>query len=209
MRKNKQTEFVSVMGLNDEEKVVLNGEKKEKEEKARFSFKPLGEACKKNWKKTVAITAVLVVFLGVFIGGGFYFEHKYQQQLQEEYAKQAKEGLTYFASEATEPEKSAEQLTSLVTQAYYTNDGSLAVQFCFANGMEKAQRLYSVKVTIKNDEDAVIAEGYTDAISDDYVIQAGGTKTLLLYMLPEHVKIANDALDTISYDITTEYEEVE
>ena len=127
----------------------------------------------------------------------------------EEHAKQAKAGMTYFSSEETEPEKSAEKLTAIITEAYYTNDGSLAVRFCFANGMEKAQRLCSVKVSIKNEDDALVAEGYSDAIREDYTIAADGTATLLLYMLPEHVKIANDALDTISYDITTEYVEAD
>ena len=206
-RKNKETEFVSVMGL--EQPVKSTPVKVKKEWNLKSWFASLWAAVKKNWRAVVTVTVVLVLFIGVFVGGGFYFEHQYQQQLQEEHNKAAKEGMTYFLADATEPEKSEKELTSIITEAYYTNDGSLAVQLCFANGMKKAQYLDSVEVSIQNEDKQVIAAGFSDAIRDDYTIEANGTSELLLYIQPEYVKIADDALDTISYDITTKYHEAE
>lgn len=177
-------------------------EKKQPKKKEKKPFK-FPKPTKAFW----AIVTAAVVLIGLFVGGGIYFEHRYQQELLEEYNKSAKEGLTYFLAEATEPEKSEKEVTALITEAYYTNDGSLAVFLCFANGMDSDQNVQSVDVTIRNDEEEVIASGYSDTF--DLVVPKDGTANLTLYMAPQHVKISNDSLNTIAYDISTEYIAVE
>ncbi len=146
---------------------------------------------------------VIVISIGVFVGTGVYFEYRYQQELAEDYNKAAKEGMTYFLAEDTEPEKSKNEVTSLITEAYYTNDGSLAVLLCFANGMDKDQQLQMVEVNLKNGDEKVIGAGSSDDF--DLVVPKDGTAELTLYIAPEHVKITNDSLSEIAYDVSTEY----
>lgn len=177
-------------------------EKKQRNKKEKKPFK-FPKPTKTFW----VLLALAAILIGLFVGGGIYFENRYQQELQAEYDKAAKEGLTYFLAEETEPEKSEKELTALITEAYYTNDGSLAVFLCFANGMAHDQDLQSVNVTIRNDEEEVVAGGYSDNF--ELVIPQDGTAQLTLYIAPEHVKIKNDSLNTISYDISTEYTAVE
>ncbi len=177
-------------------------EKKQRAKKEKQPFK-FPKPTKTFW----AILAVVVILIGLFVGGGIYFEDRYQKELQAAYDKAAKEGLTYFLAEETEPEKSEKEVTALITEAYYTNDGSLAVFLCFANGMDRDQDLQSVNVKIRNDEEEVIGGGYSDNF--DLIVPKGGTAQLTLYIAPEHVKIKNDSLNTIAYDISTEYTAVE
>lgn len=177
-------------------------EKKQRDKKEKKPFK-FPKPTKTFW----AILVLAVMLIGLFVGGGVYFENRYQQELKEQEKKEPKEGLTYFLAEATEPEKSEKELTALITEAYYTNDGSLAVFLCFANGMDHDQDLQSVNVTIRNDEEEVVAGGYSDNF--ELVVPQDGTAQLTLYIAPEHVKIKSDSLNTISYDISTEYTAVE
>lgn len=160
------------------------------------------------WRPIGIVAAVVVVLAGIFVGGGIYFEKQYQDSLTDAEKKEAKEGMTYFQAEVTTPEKSETEITALITQAYYTNDGSLAVHLCFGNGMSEDKHLVSVEVKIRNGDEKTVAAGYSDAIADDFVIPKDGTKELVLYISPEYVEISDDSLHTISYDITTKYESV-
>ncbi len=177
-------------------------EKKQRKTKEKKPFQ-----FPKPTKTFLVILIASAVLIGLFVGGGIYFEHRYQQELLEEYNKSAKDGMTYFLAEKTEPEKSEKELTALITEAYYTNDGSLAVFLCFANGMDRDQDLQSVDVTIRNDKEEVIAAGYSNTF--DLIVPKGGTAQLILHISPQHVKIGDDSLNTIVYDISTEYIAVE
>lgn len=161
-----------------------------------------------NWKFIGIVALVAVLLVGLFIGFGVFFQKQYDKELAEQEGKESKEGMTYFTADQTEPEKKADELTSLITEACYTNDGSLKVDLCFANGMEKDQHLTSVAVEIRNGEGKVVAKGYSDDISKTYRIPAGGTETLILYVSPEYVTIKDDSLATLSYDVTTRYEPI-
>lgn len=196
-KKDKPAETPSVLGETQAEEVVVSERPKEK------------KINKSMWRSIGIVAIVVVVLAGIFVGGGIYFEHQYQKELEEAAKKDPKEGMTYFQAEETEPEKSETEITSLITEAYYTNDGSLAVHLCFANGMSEAKHLVSVEVKIRNGDEETVAAGYSDAIADDYVIPADGTNELVLYISPEYVEIADDSLYTISYDVTTKYEAAE
>lgn len=195
MKKDANTEYTSIMGDSTVGETPLSSPMP----KSKKSISSM-------WKPIVIVALAVVVFLAAFFGVGLYFEKKSQQDEEEAYNKEPKAGMTYFVAEESEPEKSATELTSLITEAYYTNDGSLAIRFCFANGMPEAQRLLSVEVKLRNGEGVTVATGYSDDIKKGYTIPSGGTNTLLLYVSPEYVQITDDPLSTIDYDVTTEYE---
>lgn len=194
---DKEFETISILNGTKENEDVLSAPVREK------------KIDRSMWRSIGIVALVVVILVGIFIGGGLYFHFQDEKAKEEEYNKQAKAGLTYFQAEETEPEKSETELTSVITEAYYTNDGSLAVHICFANGMAEDKHLLSVEVKIRNADEAIVAAGYSDAIADDFVVAAGGTKELLLYISPEYVEIADDALNTISYDVTAKYETAE
>lgn len=161
---------------------------------------------KQVWKWIAIFAGVLAVIVAIIVGVGMYFEGEHQKELEEEKKKQPKEGMTIFIDEEEFPEKSEDEVSSMIAQACYTNDGSMAVYFAFANGMEEDQRITSIQVKINNDEEQLIASGYSDAIDKNFLVPKDGTANLLLYISPEYVKITDDPLDVISYDITIDYQ---
>ena len=196
-KKDKDVEFNSILDGSSESEALLSSPTPEPKKKMGSMWKSIG-----------IVALVVVILAGIFAGGGIYFEQQYQKEQEEAYNKDLKGDTTYFTSEETEPEKSETEVTALITEVYYTNDGSLAVRFCFANGMAEAQRLVSVEIKLRNGDGNVIATGYSDDIDKDYTIPADGTNTLLLYISPQYVLITDDPLSTIDYDVTTEYEPV-
>ena len=71
------------------------------------------------------------------------------------------------------------------------------------DGADKDMRLDTLEVKISNgNTEELIASGYTADVNDAYIVPAGGTNTYTFYIKPEHVKIADDTLETISYEIT-------
>ena len=164
---------------------------------------------KEIWKIIGIAAAVVAVITAIIVGVGMYFEKQHQSELAEEEKKKPKEGMTFFLAEEEKAEKSKEEVTTIISQACYTNDGSLAIYFAFANGMDKTQHLNSIEVKIHNAKDELVASGFSDAISDDFVIPKDGDANLLLYISPEYVKIKDDPLSTITYDITIDYQPAE
>ncbi len=112
------------------------------------------------------------------------------------------EGSGVFYSEE-EPELSSDGIKGVITEAYYTNNGSLAVLLTLSNGLEADHYLTELSVKVENEEGKVVAEGYTDTIPEDYFIKPEGYNTFLLYISPEHVKIKNDDLNSLSYEVKT------
>ncbi len=167
---------------------------------------PVKKSNKHVWKWIGIFAAIVAVIAAGIVGVGMYFESEHQKELEEEKKKQPKPGMTMFLAEEEVPEKSKDEVTSLIAQACYTNDGSMAVYFAFANGMEEDQHITSVEVKISNDEKQLIASGYSDAIEENFVVPKDGTANLLLYISPEYVKITDDPLDLLSYDITIDYQ---
>lgn len=173
---------------------------------------PEKRAAKKlPWKPILIVTAVVAVLLGVLIGGGIYFEHlyeeEYKKQEQELYNKSYKVGASYFVNPQTEPEKSNTQITLVVTEVFYTNDGHLAVNICFGNGMSEDKTVTAVDITITNgNTQEVIAKGRSElsATQKNVTVPANGTANLLVYISPEYVKITNDPLSDIGYSVKPE-----
>ena len=119
-------------------------------------------------------------------------------------AKVQNEELSYFLDDQAQAELSAEGIKGAITKAYYTVGGYLAVQFDLGNGMATAQHPTSVYVELANEDDTMLATGFTDAIDEEFVIEAGTHGSFFLYISPEFVKVTDDDLDQLSYTITVD-----
>ena len=160
-------------------------------------------------KRTAIVTVVsIVAVVAIIVGVGFAFQHAENKRLAKEAEKDPKIGSTYYLSDQETPTASETEVTAMITMAYYTNDGHMGVHLSFANSMPQSQHLNWVQVEIRNAENKVIATGYSDNIEDNYVIPTLGNATLLLYISPEYIEIADDPLETISYTIKLDYKPV-
>ncbi len=142
------------------------------------------------------ITLVILIGVGVALGVNIGRTNKaYSYEMSEETPG-------YFYDNEATPELKDDGITAAVNEVYYTNGGHLCVKMTLGNGADKAMTLDSLEVKISDDKEALIASGYTESIDDDYTVPAGGTNDYTFYIKPEHVKIADATLETISYEIT-------
>ncbi len=143
---------------------------------------------------------VLAVLLGLFWNVLFGDS----QAEKDAAAKAQNEELSYFMDDQVQAELSDQGIKGAITKAYYTVGGYLAVQFDFGNGMATDQHPTSVYVELANEDDTVLATGFTDAIDEEFVIEAGAHGSFFLYISPEFVKVTDDDLDQLSYTITVD-----
>lgn len=108
----------------------------------------------------------------------------------------------HFYDTATYPEMSTDGIKGAITEAYYTKDGSLCVKLRFSNGVDAEHYVTSLEVKVSNEDEEIIATGYTKNIPDDYYVPAEDYSTFTFYITKEFVKITDDDLDQISYEIT-------
>lgn len=144
----------------------------------------------------VVLAVVLGLFWNVLFGDS--------QAEKEAAAKVQNEELPYFLDDQAQAELSDEGIKGAITKAYYTVGGYLAVQFDLGNGMATDQHPTSVYVELSNEDDTVLATGYTDAIDEEFVIEAGTHGSFFLYISPEFVKVTDDDLNQLSYTITVD-----
>lgn len=145
---------------------------------------------------TVGIFAVIVVLVGVMLLVQTLSNMKAN-------AKQPHPDSAHYYNTEELPEMSEEGIKGTITEVYYTNDGHLAVHLKFSNAYPTPQKLTSLEVKLSNEAGDVIATGYTDNIASDYEIPAEGYNTFIFYISPEYVKIKDDSLSVLSYEINT------
>lgn len=107
----------------------------------------------------------------------------------------------FYSSDS--PELSEEGIKGVITEAYYTNDGHLAVVLQLSNGLNTNHHMTSLSVSVSNEDGKVVATGYTDKIKDSYYIEPMGYNTFTFYISPKYVKITDDDLDQLTYEIKT------
>lgn len=111
-------------------------------------------------------------------------------------------GSAHFYQVDAKPELSSEGIKVALTEVYYTKDKHLALKMCLSNGLDVDQHMVSLEVkSLTNGNGELIATGYTDAIDESFVIPAMGYETFTLYISPEYVKIDDDSLETLTYEI--------
>lgn len=113
---------------------------------------------------------------------------------------------TYFEDTSAKPDltdSDEDGLVAAINEAYYTKGGYLCVKLTLGNGADKAQHMTSLEVKLYNTEsEALIASGYTASIHEDYTVEAEGYNTYTFYISPDFVKIKDDSLEELTYEIT-------
>lgn len=150
-------------------------------------------------KESNTIVRVMLVILGVIVvlcGIALFW------QLRPD-PKEMKEGSPHFQNLDEVAEMSEEGIKGVITEAYYTNDKHLCVKLNLSNGLNTKHYLKSLEVKITNEDNQVIAAGATNNIEKGFYVAANDYATFTFYISPEFVKLPNDDLDTLNYDITT------
>ncbi len=109
---------------------------------------------------------------------------------------------SYFLDADAAPELSDDGLTAAVNQVYYTKGGYLCVQMTLGNGLAQDQYMADLEVQIMDKDENLIGGGYTENIDEDYYVPANGTNSYTFYISPEHVKVNDDPLSSITYSVT-------
>lgn len=109
---------------------------------------------------------------------------------------------TYFLDDEAMPELSEDGITAAVNQVYYTEGGYLCVKMTLGNGLDKDQYMKDLEVQIFDDKETFIAGGFTKNISNKFYVPAQGTESYVFYISPEHVKVTDAPLTSITYSIT-------
>ena len=112
------------------------------------------------------------------------------------------DGATVFQQPDAVPEISPDGVKSAVTQAYYTNDGHMAIRLSLSNGMGAAQQMRSIEIKVANGDGVPIAAGYAEAVEDGVVLPPDEFTPFLLYIAPDQIQITDDPLTTLSFEIT-------
>lgn len=114
----------------------------------------------------------------------------------------AKEGMTYFLDNAELPEIGESGMSACVNEAYYTANGGMCVRLTLGNGESTTQHPVRIAISLRNAAEEIIAEAATTSVPKKYFVVAGGQKEYTLRITKDYVKIADDPLSEISYDIT-------
>lgn len=155
---------------------------------------------KSNWRELLALGIVLVAFL---VGGGFAIAKSINKAKEEYKYEMSANTPGYFYDAEAVPELQDDGITAAVNQMYYTNGGHLCVYMTLGNGTSKAMRLDALQVNLMDqDTKELIAAGFSEEIADTYVVPAGGTNYYTFYISPEHVKLHEHSLESITYEIT-------
>lgn len=162
---------------------------------------------KKQILKLVAVVAAVVVFVAtLLVVGGIVSENIHQKEL----LRQPDESMSVFYNDVTEAEIKSGDIDAIITKAYYTNEKGLQVFLNFSNGLKENQRIEKIFITIRDTDEKgkVIAAGNTDKISKKTIVPAGGNFDFELYIPPEYVKIKDNSLKNIYYNITLDHSPV-
>ena len=116
--------------------------------------------------------------------------------------KGPRNGATVFQQPDAVPEISPDGVKGAVTQAYYTNDGHMAIRLSLSNGMGAAQQMRSIEIQVANGDGVPIAAGYAEAVEDGVVLPPDEFTPFLLYIAPDQIQITDDPLTTLSFEIT-------
>ena len=114
--------------------------------------------------------------------------------------KGPRNGATVFQQPDAVPEISPDGVKGAVTQAYYTNDGHMAIRLSLSNGMGAAQQMRSIEIKVANGDGVPIAAGYAEAVEDGVVLPPDEFTPFLLYIAPDQIQITEMCIRDRLYD---------
>ncbi len=150
----------------------------------------------KERRQVIVLIAILVglVALGMaimFISNGTF-------------GRGPKIGRTYYIDQTLLPEKSADGVTAEINQAYYTKNGGIHIDLSFANGMNVSQHPVTIRIKLMNGDGDIITDATTGNIPSDYYVVVDGYNSYDVFIPKKFIRIPDDPLSTISYEITVE-----
>ncbi len=155
---------------------------------------------RKGWRAALLAVALLWIAAALFVLAGCGQSGEPQAM---------KDGSGHFQRQGAMPELSEEGVKCVISEAYYTNDGGLTLKLKLSNGADANRRLLTLDVTLKNEDDEVIAVAATDQIDKSFYVPAGGYGDMTFYISAEYLKITDDDLDSLTYEISTTSERIE
>ena len=162
-----------------------------KPEECEESKELTAEERKRLISSLLPIGISLLVLIAVFVVGVIYANVSQKQQPRNSTP-------THYALMATATTK-ANDVTALIEQTYYTKENGLMVTLAFLNDMETEQHINYVVITIRNQDNQLIAQAQSDVI--DLMVPADDMGEKVIYIKPEYVSIINDPLETLRYEI--------
>ncbi len=160
------------------------------------------EERKKILSFAVTIGVSLLVVVGVLVIGIVFGNITRKKTAAQEPRESTPTFYQELATEGWQPDK----ITSAITEAYYTLENGLMVTITFGNALDTDEHISKVVVAIYTENDVQIAKAQSESMKADFVVEAGGTNKITMYIKPEFVSIADDPLETLQYEITVDHE---
>ena len=151
---------------------------------------------------TVLVAGIALVVVAAVLVVGAVFGNMAQKD-------DPRESTPTFYGSLEEEDLEEEKIVSMITQAYYTVENGMMVTIGFGNNLDTDEHISKVVVAIYNEQEAEIAKAQSENMKDDFVVVAGGTNEITMYIKPEYVSITDDPLETLRYEITIDHETVE
>lgn len=182
-----------------QQRKLLEKQEKEAKRAAEKEARRLERAEKREKNKTerrqvllLVVALVALISIGV---GMMLLSHG-------TFGRGPKWGTTYFIDETALPEKAEDGLTASINQVYYTKNGGLRINLTIANGMGMPQHPTRIRILLKNGNGEVITDTTLGNIPSSYYVIHDGFNTYEAFIPKQFIRIADDTLAKISYEIT-------
>lgn len=116
-------------------------------------------------------------------------------------------GVTYYLNSADVPDMPEKGISAVINEVCYAENGGLLVSLTFANGEATTQHPVSMQLKICNGDDEILTDTSVSTFPEKYFINSGGYKDFDIRIPKKYVRLADDSLETISYEVTVTSEE--
>lgn len=201
MRKEEITPDVaeeSTIFRQHESSESLRQKEKEKRREAREQLKKeMAERSKDTRRTTLVLTGILFLIVALCVVAVIV-------QLQPD-PKAMVHDSAHFVSDGAMPELSQSGMFIAVQEAYFTNDGSLALELTISNGLPTPQSVDNCSLTLKNGDGEVIATGNLEEGWDPtFRVPSKAYAPLTVYIPKADVSLPDDPLVTLELEYSIE-----
>lgn len=156
---------------------------------------------RKQIKSTILVAGISLLVVAAILVVGVIFANVPKKE------DPRKSTPTFYGS-LDEEDLKEKKIVSMITEAYYTVENGMMVTIGFSNNLDTDEHISKVLVAIYTEKDAELAKAQSESMREDFVVVAGGTNEITMYIKPEYVSIADDPLETLRYEITIDHETV-
>ncbi|MBQ7038791.1 MAG: hypothetical protein IJN61_06765 [Clostridia bacterium] len=155
----------------------------------------------KQIKSTILVAGISLLVVAAILVVGVIFANVPKKE-------DPRESTPTFYGSLDEEDLKEKKIVSMITEAYYTVENGMMVTIGFSNNLDTDEHISKVVVAIYTEKDAELAKAQSESMREDFVVVAGGTNEITMYIKPEYVSIADDPLETLRYEITIDHETV-